>query len=90
MVLGGSGAGTIGAPGIPAEIAGWNLLYSAKEIAPVPHSITPNFTHPPICGTVVHNRTITTPTAIRPISGQVSLAGPNNHFPTSVPTIICA
>src|ERR1700726_1267294 len=90
VVFGGSGADTLGAPGNPAEIAGWNRRYNANEIAPVPHNITPNFTQPPTCGTVVHNLTITKPTAMRPISGQVSRVRPSNHCPTSAPTIICA
>src|SRR2546425_9434225 len=72
-----------------AGIAGWNLRYSANEIAPKPHRTTPNHTHIPIFGTATISRISTYPNAMRPIRGHVSRVGPRIHFPRMPPTTSC-
>src|SRR5205823_10792372 len=81
--LGGTYGTPTGAPG------GWNLLYTASEIAPMPHSSTSNLIQPP-CGSSVTTRIIRTPTAMRPMRPQWSLAFPIIHWPITAPTTICA
>src|SRR5204862_5663673 len=89
VVLGGVG-GVEGADGLLGAIPGGKRRYTASEIARMPQRMAANFTQPPTCGIVVHSRTITTPTVIRPISGQSSLVRPISHCPITAPTMICA